>query len=191
MGQCVLPKRMFELCLSSLQFHRSFPGPADVTPAEVDMLGHRYFDPTTGLYNYLQFHNDILTIGAGETGATLELTPQLPSIPVSSREMSVITHSHVSFPSTIHRRLVCVTLMRYFGGSGMPFTRTEFVLQSFSEITTSSGAESSLKTRSLNTHRHTHTHSRHRHYYTKGYHSVVFKCAVHLSYHLVFVVCAT
>ena len=107
LGQFALPKRIFEFCLSALQFHRSFPGPADVTPAEVDMLGHRYFDPTTGLYNYLQFHNDILTIGAGETGATLELTPQLPSIPVSSREMFVITHSHVSFSSTTQKARVC------------------------------------------------------------------------------------
>ena len=70
-------------CLVFLQFHRSFPGPPDVTSAEVDTLAHRYFDPTTGLYNYLQFHNDILTIGAGGTTATVTLTPQLPSIPVS------------------------------------------------------------------------------------------------------------
>jgi Ca2+-binding EF-hand superfamily protein len=63
------------------QFHRSFPGPPDVTSAEVDTLAHRYFDPTTGLYNYLQFHNDILTIGARGTTATVTLTPQLPSIP--------------------------------------------------------------------------------------------------------------
>ena len=71
------------MCFIFQQFHRSFPGPPDVTPAEVEMLAQRYFDPTTGLYNYLQLHNDILTIGAERTGATVVLTPQPPSLPVT------------------------------------------------------------------------------------------------------------
>ena len=68
----------------SFQFHRSFPGPPDVTPAEVDTLAQRYYDPTTGLYNYLHFHNDLSTIGAEGTEATVTLT-QPPSIPVHTQ----------------------------------------------------------------------------------------------------------
>ena len=51
------------------QFHRSFPGPAEVTPAEISALAQYYYDPATGLHNYLQFHNDIVSLGGGEGGA--------------------------------------------------------------------------------------------------------------------------
>lgn len=64
-----------------IQFHRSFPGPADITPAEVEALAQRYYDPNTGLYNYLQFHNDLSTIGAEGTEASTTLV-KLPSLPV-------------------------------------------------------------------------------------------------------------
>ena len=69
-------------------FYRSFPGPADVTPAKVDALAQRYYDPTTGLYNYLQFHNDLSTIGAEETETTITLT-QVPSIQVCILNMYI------------------------------------------------------------------------------------------------------
>lgn len=48
------------------QFHRSFPGPAEVSPAEITALAQYYYDPVTGLHNYLQFHNDIVSLDGGE-----------------------------------------------------------------------------------------------------------------------------
>ena len=52
-----------------LQFHRSFPGPAEVSPAEITALAQLYYDPATGLHNYLQFHNDIVSLDREEGGA--------------------------------------------------------------------------------------------------------------------------
>ena len=52
----------------SLQFHRSFPGPAEVSPAEITALAQFYYDPATGLHNYLQFHNDIVSLDREEGG---------------------------------------------------------------------------------------------------------------------------
>lgn len=58
------------VCITfSWQFHRSFPGPAEVTPAEISALAQYYYDLATGLHNYLQFHNDIVSLGGGEGGA--------------------------------------------------------------------------------------------------------------------------
>ena len=50
----------------SVQFHRSFPGPAEVTPAEITALAQYYYDPATGLHNYLQFHYDIVSLDREE-----------------------------------------------------------------------------------------------------------------------------
>ena len=52
-----------------IQFHRSFPGPAEVSPAEITALAQYYYDPATGLHNYLQFHNDIVSLDREEGGA--------------------------------------------------------------------------------------------------------------------------
>ena len=54
--------------LFSPQFHRSFPGPAEVSPAEITALAQFYYDPATGLHNYLQFHNDIVSLDREEGG---------------------------------------------------------------------------------------------------------------------------
>ena len=101
------------------------------------MLAQRYFDPTTGLYNYLQFHNDILTIGAERTGATVVLTPQPPSLPVTHKPLYT---RHILFVF-LRRRLVFVSSMTYLGGSGMRCIRMGFAQQSFSGITTNFAVE--------------------------------------------------
>ena len=75
---------LFLFTLSVIQFHRSFPGPPDVTPAEVEALAQRYYDPNTGLYNYLQFHNDLSAIGAEGT--------EVSSAPTRLASLSVRTH---------------------------------------------------------------------------------------------------
>ena len=65
----------------SVQFHRSFPGPAEVSPAEITALAQYYYDPATGLHNYLQFHNDIVSFDGGEGGATtLEIMPTVAKV---------------------------------------------------------------------------------------------------------------
>ena len=65
----------------SMQFHRSFPGPAEVTPAEITALAQYYYDPATGLHNYLQFHNDIVSFDGGEGGATeYEILPTVAKV---------------------------------------------------------------------------------------------------------------
>ena len=101
------------------------------------MLAQRYFDPTTGLYNYLQFHNDILMIGAERTGATVVLAPQPPSLPVTHKPLYIRDILFVF----LRRRLVFVSSMRYLGGSGMRCIRMGFAQQSFSGTTTNFAVE--------------------------------------------------
>ena len=73
---------LFLLILSlPSQFHRSLPGPPDLTPAEVSSLVQRYRDPSSGLYNYMQFHNDIERLGREEEGGGSG-PPQPLSMPV-------------------------------------------------------------------------------------------------------------
>ncbi|KAL4239473.1 hypothetical protein ACF0H5_000288 [Mactra antiquata] len=46
------------------QFYRSFPGPPDVSEADMTLLVRKYRDPLkTGLLNYLNLHHDIVAIG--------------------------------------------------------------------------------------------------------------------------------
>ena len=66
----------------SSQFHRSLPGPPDLTPAEVSSLVQRYRDPSSGLYNYMQFHNDIERLRREEEEGGVSEPPQPPSVPV-------------------------------------------------------------------------------------------------------------
>ena len=66
----------------SLQFARGFPGPTDITPSELATLAQRYYDPTTGLCSYIQFHNDLMVAGAEGVGGT-SLTIQVTSMAVS------------------------------------------------------------------------------------------------------------
>ena len=40
-----------------------------MNPAEITALAQYYYDPATGLHNYLQFHNDIVSLDGGEGGA--------------------------------------------------------------------------------------------------------------------------
>ena len=81
------------LLLPSLpsQFHRSLPGPPDLTPAEVSSLVQRYRDPSSGLYNYMQFHTDIERLGREEEGGGSG-PPQPPSMPVRTLEWFFFTH---------------------------------------------------------------------------------------------------
>lgn len=48
-----------------MQFHRSFPGPPGITPVEIAALAQRYWDPVTGLQNYITFHDDVIAIREG------------------------------------------------------------------------------------------------------------------------------
>ena len=66
----------------SSQFHRSLPGPPDLTPAEVSSLVQCYRDPSSGLYNYMQFHNDIERLRREEEEEGGSGPPQPPSAPV-------------------------------------------------------------------------------------------------------------
>ncbi|XP_019861507.1 PREDICTED: uncharacterized protein LOC109589982, partial [Amphimedon queenslandica] len=50
------------------QFHRSFPGPVEVTDTEISMLARRYYDPLVKLYNYYRFNDDIRSIWEREGG---------------------------------------------------------------------------------------------------------------------------
>lgn len=70
------------------QFQRSFPGPPDVTPAEISTLAQRYLDPATGLYNYLHFHADIERLGGGggAEGGGPPAPPCAPKQPVATLE---------------------------------------------------------------------------------------------------------
>ena len=58
------------------QFHRSFPGPADVSAAEISLLAQRYYDASNGLCNYIKFHDDVVT--AGLVGEEREGPPKAP-----------------------------------------------------------------------------------------------------------------
>ena len=42
-----------------------------MSPAEITALAQFYYDPATGLHNYLQFHNNIVSLN-GEEGGTKE-----------------------------------------------------------------------------------------------------------------------
>lgn len=47
-----------------LQFYRSFPGPPDVSEADMHLLVMKYRDPDRpGLLNYLNLHHDIVALG--------------------------------------------------------------------------------------------------------------------------------
>lgn len=49
-----------------MQFYRSFPGPPGISTEEISALAHRYWDPITGLHNYLNFHDDVTNIASGK-----------------------------------------------------------------------------------------------------------------------------
>lgn len=51
-----------------LQFHRGFPGPSDVSVAEVSVLAQRYYDASNGLHNYIKFHDEVMSAGAQDPG---------------------------------------------------------------------------------------------------------------------------
>jgi len=55
---------ILECNFQCLQFFRSFPGPPDVTEADMTLLVQKYQDPDKpGLLNYLNLHHDIVAIG--------------------------------------------------------------------------------------------------------------------------------
>ena len=89
---------LFLLILSPpSQFHRSLPGPPDLTPAEVSSLVQRYRDPSSGLYNYMQFHNDIERLGREEEGGGSG-PPQPLSMPVRMiPRLFLFNHDHLQY----------------------------------------------------------------------------------------------
>ena len=51
------------LFMCSTQFYRNYPGPPDVTAAELELLVRKYQDPENeGLVNYMNLHNDLLAV---------------------------------------------------------------------------------------------------------------------------------
>ena len=79
MNYALHPSHLHTCTQTYTQFHRSFPGPAEVTPVEIKALAQRYYDPATGLHNYLQFHNDIIQMGE-ESGNGMGISSQAPVI---------------------------------------------------------------------------------------------------------------
>jgi Ca2+-binding EF-hand superfamily protein len=63
------------------QFHRSFPGPPEVSESEIALLAQSYYDPVVKLYNYFHFGLDIKSIWEqGNDDALFSI--QNPSSPV-------------------------------------------------------------------------------------------------------------
>ncbi len=54
------------------QFFRSFPGPPDVSEADLNILAMKYRDPDRpGLINYLNLHNDLQQLQQNDSDAML------------------------------------------------------------------------------------------------------------------------
>jgi hypothetical protein len=117
-----------------------------VSPAEITALAQFYYDPTTGLHNYLQFHNDIVSLDREEGGAKESIQLNI--------NVKVLFEVHVyaalfsflppfppppSLPSS--RNHQWLVLMRSFSESEMSSTRMASGQQSFSVIMTNSGVE--------------------------------------------------
>ena len=66
------------------QFHRSFPGPSEVSESDIDLLAARYYDPSNGLCNYMKFNADIKSIWEGGR-KTVTFVPSAPAPPVCLR----------------------------------------------------------------------------------------------------------
>ena len=64
-----------------IQFHRSFPGPSEVSESDIDLLASRYYDPGNGLCNYMKFNADIKSIWEGGR-KTVTFVPSAPTPPV-------------------------------------------------------------------------------------------------------------
>ena len=116
-----------------IQFHRSFPGPAEVSPAEITALAQYYYDPATGLHNYLQFHNDIVSLDREEGGAK-ETMPLDTNIKVLLK--CIVLHASMSalFSLSPSRNHLWLVLMRSFSVSETSSTKMVLGLQSFSVI---------------------------------------------------------
>ena len=87
--------------MTESQFHRSFPGPADVTEHEMRQIAGHYRDPKTGLYNYLRFHADIELLGQEESDRNPLGDPRPPSAKVCSICWSLgLSRYDVVYPCT-------------------------------------------------------------------------------------------
>eukprot|EP01135_Chromosphaera_perkinsii_P000285 Nk52_evm54s62 gene=Nk52_evmTU54s62 len=58
------------------QFIRNFPGPSCITEDEINLLIQKYFDTTTGLVNYREFHRDVCSPDGGDCQNVSVLTPR-------------------------------------------------------------------------------------------------------------------
>ena len=71
--------------------HLPSPGPTDVTEAQLQALARHYLDPSTGLYNYLRFHADIIALEREEEGRDCSEPPRPPSAKVGVNEACLCT----------------------------------------------------------------------------------------------------
>ena len=53
-----------------------------MTEAQLQALARHYLDPSTGLYNYLRFHADIIALQREEEGGDCSQPPRPPSAKV-------------------------------------------------------------------------------------------------------------
>lgn len=61
-----------------MQFYRNYPGPPDVTAAEMELLVRKYRDPENeGLVNYMNLHHDLLAVRDDEAPMTASEASQL------------------------------------------------------------------------------------------------------------------
>ena len=73
----------FQIYFLLKQFHRSFPGPPEISENDISLLAERYYDPTTRLYNYLRLNSDIKCLCERQGLNTIPLIPKPPSPTVS------------------------------------------------------------------------------------------------------------
>lgn len=60
------------------QFYRNYPGPPDVTAAEMELLVRKYQDPENeGLVNYMNLHHDLLAVRDEDAPITASEVAQL------------------------------------------------------------------------------------------------------------------
>ena len=74
------------------QFHRSFPGPSEVSESDIDLLASRYYDPGNGLCNYMKFNADIKSIWEGAR-KTVTFVPSAPAPPVCLVSSGSLAHN--------------------------------------------------------------------------------------------------
>ena len=71
-------------------------GPTDVSESQLQALAQHYLDPSTGLYNYLRFHADIVAMEREEEGGECAEPPRPSSAKVRTCSRVMTPHSRLS-----------------------------------------------------------------------------------------------